>query len=80
MWIAGDAIFLAAIMLLVAAWMPAETRGLTRVDRQADLDLAQIRIRGDDWPTGSPTSRARPEGEGRRVLCLGGIGAARYSR
>jgi hypothetical protein len=45
MWIAGDAIFLAAIMLLVAAWMRAETRGLTRVDRQADLDLAQIRIR-----------------------------------
>jgi putative copper resistance protein D len=45
MWIAGDAIFLAAIMLLVAAWMRAETRGITRVDRQADLDLAQIRIR-----------------------------------
>ena len=45
MWIAGDAIFLAAIMLLVAAWMRAETRGLARVDRQADLDLAQIRIR-----------------------------------
>jgi putative copper resistance protein D len=45
MWIVGDAIFLGAIMLLVAAWMRAETRGLTRVDRQADLDLAQIRIR-----------------------------------
>lgn len=45
MWIAGDAIFLGAIMLLVAAWMRAETRGLGRADRQADLDLAQIRIR-----------------------------------
>jgi putative copper resistance protein D len=45
MWIAGDAIFLGAIMLLVAAWMRAETRNLRRVDRQADLDLAQIRVR-----------------------------------
>ncbi|MEX1168839.1 MAG: cytochrome c oxidase assembly protein [Chloroflexota bacterium] len=45
MWIAGDAIFLGAIMLLVASWMRADTRDLARVDRQADLDLAQIRIR-----------------------------------
>jgi len=45
MWIAGDAIFLGAIMLLVAAWMRADTRDVIRVDRQADLDLAQIRIR-----------------------------------
>ena len=45
MWIAGDAIFLSAIMVLVAGWMRSEARGLTRSDRQADLDLAQIRIR-----------------------------------
>lgn len=45
MWIAGDAIFLAAIMLLVAGWMRADANGLARADRQADLDLAQIRIR-----------------------------------
>ncbi len=45
MWIAGDAIFLAAIMLLVAGWMRADSRGLARSDRQADLDLAQIRVR-----------------------------------
>jgi putative copper resistance protein D len=45
MWIAGDAIFLGAIMLLVAGWMRADTRDLGRVDRQADLDLARIRIR-----------------------------------
>lgn len=45
MWIAGDAIFLAAIMVLVAGWMRSEARGLARSDRQADLDLAQIRIR-----------------------------------
>jgi putative copper resistance protein D len=45
MWIAGDAIFLAAIMALVAGWMRAEASGLARSDRQADIDLAQIRIR-----------------------------------
>lgn len=45
MWIAGDAIFLGAIMLLVAGWMRADARNLERVDRQADLDLARIRIR-----------------------------------
>jgi cytochrome c oxidase assembly factor CtaG len=45
MWIAGDLIFLTAIMLLVAGWMRSETRGLVRADRQADLDLARIRVR-----------------------------------
>lgn len=45
MWIAGDAIFLAAIMALVAGWMRAEAKGLARSDRQADVDLARIRIR-----------------------------------
>ena len=45
MWIAGDAIFLAAIMPLVAGWMRADARGLARADRQATIDLAQIRIR-----------------------------------
>lgn len=45
MWIAGDAIFLGALMLLVAGWMRADSRGLARADRQAGFDLAQIRIR-----------------------------------
>lgn len=45
MWITGDAIFLGAIMLLVAAWMRTEARDLPRVDRQADLDRAAIRVR-----------------------------------
>jgi hypothetical protein len=45
MWIVGDVIFLAAIMLLVAAWMRADTRGLARSDRQAVVDLAAIRVR-----------------------------------
>ena len=45
MWIAGDLIFLAAIMILVAGWMRADTRSLARMDRQADIDLAGIRVR-----------------------------------
>jgi putative membrane protein len=45
MWIAGDAIFLGAIMALVAGWMRADAHGLERADRQAALDLAEIRVR-----------------------------------
>ncbi len=45
MWLAGDIIFLTAIMILVAAWMRAEGRTTARADRQAEIDLAQIRVR-----------------------------------
>ena len=45
MWIVGDLIFLGVIMSLVAGWMRADARDLGRVDRQADRDLARIRVR-----------------------------------
>lgn len=45
MWLAGDLIFLTAIMVLVAGWMRAEARTTARADRQAEVDLAQIRVR-----------------------------------
>jgi cytochrome c oxidase assembly factor CtaG len=45
MWLAGDLIFLAAIMLLVAGWMWADGRTVARTDRDAKVELAQIRIR-----------------------------------
>jgi len=45
MWIAGDLIFLTAILAVVYGWMRAETRNEARADRQADAELAQIRIR-----------------------------------
>jgi cytochrome c oxidase assembly factor CtaG len=45
MWLAGDLIFLTAIMVLVAGWMRAEGRTTARADRQAEVDLAQIRVR-----------------------------------
>jgi putative copper resistance protein D len=45
MWIAGDAIFLTAILAVVAGWMRAEARNEARDDRRADEELTQIRIR-----------------------------------
>ncbi len=62
MWIAGDAIFLAAIMLVVLGWMRADARGLARSDRQADLDLAQIRVREDRLAERLADERGEPRG------------------
>ena len=45
MWIAGDAIFLTAILAVVAGWMRAEARNEARDDRRAGEELTQIRIR-----------------------------------
>jgi putative membrane protein len=45
MWIAGDAVFLTAIMFVVWGWMRAEARNEARADRQADAELAGIRVR-----------------------------------
>src|SRR6185369_15380905 len=45
MWIAGDAIFLTAILAVLVGWMRAEARNEARADRQADAELARIRLR-----------------------------------
>jgi cytochrome c oxidase assembly factor CtaG len=45
MWLAGDLIFISAIMLLVGGWMRAEDRSTTRMDRLAEADLIEIRAR-----------------------------------
>jgi cytochrome c oxidase assembly factor CtaG len=45
MWIAGDLIFLTAILAVVGGWMRAEARNEAREDRRADEELTQIRIR-----------------------------------
>jgi putative membrane protein len=45
MWLAGDAIFLAAILALVAGWMRADARDTSRIDRRADVEMADIRVR-----------------------------------
>ena len=45
MWIAGDAIFLTAIMAVVVGWMRAEARDEARADRRAGEEMTEIRIR-----------------------------------
>jgi cytochrome c oxidase assembly factor CtaG len=70
MWIAGDLIFLTAIMAIIVGWSRAEGRDAARADRQAAVELAEIRVRegrlaerqalareGDDAQSGSGVSR-----------------------
>jgi putative copper resistance protein D len=45
MWLAGDLIFLAAILAILYGWMRSEARDADRTDRRAQAELAQIRIR-----------------------------------
>lgn len=45
MWLAGDALFLIAVIGIVAAWMRAEARDAGRTDRRAAAQLAAIRVR-----------------------------------
>jgi putative membrane protein len=45
MWLAGDAVFLTAIMAVVFGWMRADIRDTVRADRRADEEMAQIRLR-----------------------------------
>jgi cytochrome c oxidase assembly factor CtaG len=45
MWLAGDAIFLAAVLGIVWAWMRHEARDAPRADRRAAAELEAIRAR-----------------------------------
>jgi putative copper resistance protein D len=45
MWLAGDAVFLVAVLAILWGWMRAETRDAARADRLADAERAAIRIR-----------------------------------
>jgi putative copper resistance protein D len=45
MWLAGDAVFLVAILAIVVGWMRAEARDTGRTDRRAAVELADIRVR-----------------------------------
>ena len=45
MWIAGDLIFIAAILGVMAGWIRAEAKDAPRMDRKAAVDMAAIRIR-----------------------------------
>jgi cytochrome c oxidase assembly factor CtaG len=45
MWVAGDLIFLTAIMAIIAGWARAEGKDAARADRVAAGELAAIRLR-----------------------------------
>ena len=45
MWIAGDLIFIAAILAVVAGWIDERARDAPATDRQAAKELAAIRVR-----------------------------------
>ncbi|HVA86199.1 MAG TPA: cytochrome c oxidase assembly protein [Candidatus Saccharimonadales bacterium] len=45
MWVAGDLIFLTAILAIVASWMHHEERNQARVDAHVDAEMAEIRMR-----------------------------------
>jgi cytochrome c oxidase assembly factor CtaG len=45
MWVTGDLIFLGAIMTILVGWSRAEGRDTARADRQAAIDLVDIRDR-----------------------------------
>jgi len=45
MWIGGDALFIAAMAAVIAAWMSHEKRREAVVDRQVDLERAELRVR-----------------------------------
>jgi putative copper resistance protein D len=45
MWLAGDAIFITAVLAILWGWMRSEARDTTRADRRAGVELAAIRER-----------------------------------
>lgn len=47
MWLAGDTVFIVAMLAVVAGWMRRETRDTPRSDRRAAAELADIRVRAD---------------------------------
>ncbi len=45
MWVAGDVVFIAAIMAVVAGWVRFDAKDVKRVDRQAAKAMVAIRVR-----------------------------------
>lgn len=60
MWIAGDLIFIGALMALLWGWMRSEERATPRADRVAAEDMAAIRIREQRLADRLADERAEP--------------------
>jgi putative copper resistance protein D len=76
MWLAGDMIFITAILAILAGWMKAETKDSARADRRAASELADIRVR--EVLLAERLADERLERE--RDDVQPGTGAARHSR
>ena len=61
MWLAGDAIFLVAILAVVAGWMQADARDSGRADRRAAAEMVDIRVR--ERRLAERLARERDEGQ-----------------
>ncbi len=65
MWLAGDVVFIAAILFVVAAWMRHEERDTSAAERRVDAKRAALRARADQL------ERTRDRRRRRRRLSLG---------
>ena len=50
MWLAGDVVFIAAVLAVVASWMRHEERDAPAAERRADVGRAAISERADELP------------------------------
>jgi putative copper resistance protein D len=57
MWVAGDMVFLAAMIGIVAAWMRYEDRRTKRID--ARLDAEEAERASQDLPESAPSAESR---------------------
>ena len=64
MWLAGDVVFIVAILLVVAAWMRNEERDTSAAERRADAQRAAIRERADRLASSREEAAPRPGGTG----------------
>jgi putative membrane protein len=64
MWLAGDVVFIVAILLVVAAWMRHEERDTSAAERRADAQRAAIRERADRLASSREEAAPRPGGTG----------------
>lgn len=61
MWLVGDLIFLATVLLILYGWMRAESRDSQRIDRRAAVELAEIRVREERLAERRAREREEPQ-------------------
>ena len=64
MWLAGDVVFIVAILVVVAAWMRHEERDTSAAERRVDAQRAALRERADRLERSRATPAATQAGSG----------------